>query len=106
MAFRKGKSGNPHGRPKGSYALHTMLEKAIKEVEAEQGIDFLREAVKRALKSDAVMIALLRKIVPDKTEFSGEIIHTDKQVLIVYENNHTNRATPETERDIKLPSKV
>lgn len=60
----KGVSGNPHGRPRGSHTGRILME-AIKAVEEEEDVDILQYFIKRALSSDAVLINLLKKLVPD-----------------------------------------
>jgi len=67
MGFQKGESGNPNGRPKGSrnYFSIAELKRAIKDVEELYHEDFLQHAVKRAYESDRVLVALLKKLIPD-----------------------------------------
>lgn len=69
--FQKGNPGGP-GRPKGSGYM-SELKQAIKEVGVEKKKPFFKRVVERAYTSDSVMIAVLRKFVPDKLkqEFEG-----------------------------------
>lgn len=70
--FKPGESPNPKGRPKGSSYM-AELNKAIKEVEAEKKKSFFKRVVERAYISDSVLIAILKKFIPDKLrqEFEG-----------------------------------
>jgi len=63
MPFVKGQSGNPAGRPK--KPVIDSLEKAIKKVQKEKNEKFLNMVIKRAYESDQVLIAVLKKIIPD-----------------------------------------
>lgn len=77
MPFQKGnKYGNRNGRPKNaknkvSQKLFNEFLSAIKEVEDDekisQGETFFKHIISRGFKNDVVAIALLRKLVPDKT---------------------------------------
>ena len=62
-SFQKGVSGNPKGRPKVPEIQE--LREAIKEVEKTKKRTLMQHFVDRAYKSDAVLAALQRKIVPD-----------------------------------------
>jgi len=77
----KGKSGNPAGRPKGSYAIHTQLEKAIEGVGKDKKIDIYKHFVERAYDNDTVLVALLRKLVPDRQYSEGD---AERIINIVY----------------------
>jgi len=77
--FQPGESGNPDGRPKGSKNKISMarLEEAISAeselAEKEGGVDAVRHFVRMAYLHPNVMIALMKKFIPDKshTELSG-----------------------------------
>lgn len=67
MKFQKGQSGNSNGRPKGSKTKFSLedLKVAIGKIEAEKKIPFLEHVVKRAYESDQVLIAVVKKLIPD-----------------------------------------
>lgn len=79
--FVKGQSGNLNGRPKGSYAIHTQLQKAIEKVGRDKSLDVFEHFVTRAMENDTVLIALLRKLVPDRQHSEGD---ADRIINIVY----------------------
>lgn len=65
--FKKGQSGNPAGKPKGANQPMTELLKAIKKIEKEEDREKLMEHfVKRAYEDNKVLVALMKKILPDK----------------------------------------
>lgn len=65
MPFTKGHSGNPKGKPKGSKDFAVALLKAIKRVEKEQKINLLKHFVEQAIVDNKVLIALVKKFMPD-----------------------------------------
>ncbi len=67
MTYKKGQSGNPFGRKKGSKNTFTIneLKKSIKKVEGKSKINIFEHFVKRAFISDSVLIALMKKIIPN-----------------------------------------
>jgi len=75
-SWKPGESGNPRGRPKKS--ISEMLEKAIKKVQKDKDCTLLEHFVRRAYEDDRVLIAVMKKIIPDlkvldvKEEFNPE----------------------------------
>jgi len=64
--FKKGQSGNPAGKPKGANQPMTELRKAMKKVAKDHDCTPLENFVEQSYKDNAVLIALMRKILPDK----------------------------------------
>lgn len=64
--FKSGQSGNPAGRPPGT-GYKPLLE-AIKRVEKEHRIDYWIELVKKSLKCPRIMVAIIKKLIPDQKE--------------------------------------
>ncbi len=66
--WKKGKSANPKGRPPGikNFTISDLID-AIREVEKEKEIGLYKKFVNKAYVNSAVMIALIKKLIPDKT---------------------------------------
>ena len=65
MTFKKGQSGNPKGRPPAGRTTRAALEKAIADVQRNKHRNILNHMVRRAFENDKVLIALIKKFVPD-----------------------------------------
>lgn len=79
MAFKKGQSGNPNGRKKGVPNKRTELMNAIKYVQGTKDPNtkkkrkkLLVHAIEKAYEDNTVLIALLRKLIPDMKEVHHE----------------------------------
>lgn len=69
--WKPGQSGNPKGRPKGTKERDCMLV-AKEEVEEEKKKSIYRHAFERAYEDDRVLIAMLKKLVPDMAYIEAE----------------------------------
>lgn len=80
MTWDKGQSGNPDGRPKGPKSELAKLREAVREVESrrlnsgiKEGAKLYEHFVMQAFKDNAVLNALLKKLVPDLKQIDGTI---------------------------------
>lgn len=65
--FIEGSSGNPTGKNAGR-PPQIQLEEALIKAQKEHNKDLLEHLVERAYQSDAVLIALAKKLLPDKIQ--------------------------------------
>lgn len=69
--IKKGAVLNPKGRPLLPEVV--LLRKAVKAASMAKKKDFYRHVVERAFVNDAVLIALMKKFVPDLKSYQGII---------------------------------
>jgi hypothetical protein len=63
MGYAPGESGNPGGKPKSEY--RRMLDQYIAAKTKQKKKSVVQHIVDRAYEDDTVLVALLRKILPD-----------------------------------------
>ena len=76
--FKKGApSPNPKGRPKGQRDFTTELISSLRGVEQVKGKQILAHAWERAYVNDKVLVAMLKKILPDKLSLKTNGLNGD-----------------------------
>ena len=87
MPFKKGESGNPNGRPKGSKDKFTDLKeeflKAFYDEDGIGGAKGIKELLKNSPRNKMVFLQMITKMLPSNvdTEVSGDIGITIKKTL-------------------------
>jgi len=87
MPFKKGESGNPNGRPKGSKDKFTDLKeeflKAFYDKDGIGGAEGIKELLKNSPRNKMVFLQMISKMLPSNvdTDVSGDIGITIKKVL-------------------------
>jgi len=98
--FQKGKSGNPNGRPKGSMDFISQLKTTIKKVEKKKGISLIEHAVEKAYTNPQVLIALLKKLIPDMSKSDVQVEPVYNAAYSEYENLSDEELIERTEKVI------
>ena len=81
MPFQKGKIANPNGRPKNAEAEE--LRVALKKAHTKRGLSILEHFVERAYKNDKVLVAVMKKLIADKSYIDAETKTEGKIEIII-----------------------
>lgn len=81
MAFVKGQSGNPKGRPKKGESHMCHLEKALQKISEEKKKPFWEHVLEQAYSDNKVLIALMHKLVPNLEK--SDLTHNLDQVRLL-----------------------
>ncbi len=87
--FKEGNPGGP-GRPRGSAYIED-LRQAIEEVEAEKKKSLWKRLVERAFIKDSVLIAIVKKFIPDLKSLEIKDGGQDKLNLIIMERGYSKK---------------
>lgn len=92
-AWKPGQSGNPQGRPKGTKERDYMLEAKLAVEKAEKK-SIYQYAFERAFKDDRVLIAMLKKLVPDMAYIDSDAARSlaDIFALVMGESNGNGKS--------------
>ena len=83
--WKKGQSGNPKGRPKGTVSQLPRLLAAIEKVEKEHKIDYFEIMVLRSLFEPSLMNNIHRKLTPDLKSIENNLLLTgDVEFVVTY----------------------
>jgi hypothetical protein len=93
VTWKKGQSGNPNGRPRKGQSIPEQLEAAIKAVEKQRKIKMLNHFVRRALENDAVLIALMKKVLPDMKHVDSKV-ELPKEITIKWSDEPPPKKSP------------
>jgi len=78
MGLPKGRTNNLNGRPRNPEV--EQFREALEKAEKKGDYSLLEHAVARAYKSDAVLVAVLKKILPDKMSSQIDMNEITSQV--------------------------
>lgn len=83
MGWKKGQSGNLNGRPKRQNSYDALLE-AIAIVEKKQDKSILRHFIEQAFLDNKVLVAAMKKIMPDMQAVSVSADESLQTLTVVF----------------------
>jgi hypothetical protein len=91
MAWMKGQSGNPKGRVKSD--ARKLLEEAVAAEGKKRKKSIYQHMVERAYEDDTVLVALVRKLLPDLRMVDANLLQREPFKLIL--SNGVKSAKPD-----------
>lgn len=92
--WAKGQSGNPRGRKKGENSIDD-LRVAIKTIEKAKKLPLMQHFVERAYDDDTVLVALMRKLIPDIRITDINLTGEELGVIVLPGKVHEGAPVPE-----------
>lgn len=89
MAWKKGQSGNPAGRKRNE--ARELLEKAVHAEAKKRKKSLFEHAIERAYEDDTVLVALLRKLIPDLKGIDANLFIREPFRLILSNGNGSSK---------------
>lgn len=90
--------GNP-GKPKGSKGYLKKLEEALETIEKKVGRNFFQQVAITAFKNPAVLMAVLKKFIPDRQHIENEGV--DQTRVIIMEHAYSKEESSFIDSKIK-----
>lgn len=90
--------GHTMGRPRLGLDAVSLLTNALEQVGRKKGRTIFVQAARKAYKSDAVLLGILRKFIPDKTETKITTTQIEEAVLRLVSVIVNNFPSPEMRR--------
>ena len=83
MPFVKGQSGNPTGKNAGCKPYLELI-KELAATKKSKGKSLIKHAIERAYTNDKVLVAVLKKIIPDKVQSDLDVGLSFKEISDEY----------------------
>ena len=103
MAFKKGQSGNPSGRKRSNW--RKLFDAAIEADTKKHGQSIFEYALEQARKDNTVLVAILRKCLPDMKAIEAKVDTVIPFQFIIHRSSGEQVPLPEPETK-QISSKV